>query len=83
MKVGVLLHKLQSTAIEQGELFGRDASRQASMMIALDPINDKYSRGTLKVGAVEQRRTWHLNQDRRSPAYGPVPYRRKTQLRTL
>ena len=68
-KAGVLLHELQSTSIEQGELFGRDASRQAKMMVALDAINDKYGRGTLKVGAVEQRRTWHMNQDKRSPAY--------------
>jgi DNA polymerase V len=38
----VLLHELQSTSSEQGELFDRDASRQAKMKVALDAINDKY-----------------------------------------
>jgi hypothetical protein len=47
-KAGVLFHELQSASIEQGELFGRDASRQARMMVALDAINDKYGRGALK-----------------------------------
>jgi DNA polymerase V len=68
-KAGVLLHELQATSVEQGELFGRDATRQAKLMVALDAINDKYGRGTTKIGAVEQRRTWHMNQDRRSPCY--------------
>jgi DNA polymerase V len=68
-KAGVLLHELQATSVEQGELFGRDATRQAKLMVALDAINDKYGRGTMKIGAVEQRRTWHMNQDRRSPCY--------------
>ncbi|WP_235527654.1 DUF4113 domain-containing protein [Burkholderia sp. Leaf177] len=68
-KAGALLHELQATSVEQGQLFGRDATRQAKLMVALDAINDKYGRGTMKIGAIEQRRTWHMNQDRRSPCY--------------
>jgi hypothetical protein len=59
--VGMLLRGLQATLVERGELLRCDASRQADLMVALDATNDTYGRGTMNLGAVEQRRTWHIH----------------------
>lgn len=78
-KAGVMLLDLQPDHIRQGELdWGPESKYQDSeqdktqLMTALDSINAKYGRGTMKMasaGLDGDRRTWSMRQERRTPAY--------------
>lgn len=77
-KAGVMLLDLQSDSIIQGELdLGDDDSLEdiadkARLMSALDAINKRYGRGTMKMasaGLDGDRRVWSMRQERRTPAY--------------
>jgi DNA polymerase V len=77
-KAGVMLLDLQPNSIIQGELdLGDDDSLEdiadkARLMSALDAINKRYGRGTMKMasaGLDGDRRVWSMRQERRTPAY--------------
>jgi DNA polymerase V len=77
-KAGVMLLDLQPDSIIQGELdLGDDDSIEdiadkARLMSALDAINKRYGRGTMKMasaGLDGDRRVWSMRQERRTPAY--------------
>ena len=77
-KAGVMLLDLQADSIIQGELdlgggdsLG-DIADKARLMSALDAINKRYGRGTMKIasaGLDGDRRVWSMRQERRTPAY--------------
>jgi DNA polymerase V len=73
-----MLLDLQPDSISQGELdLGDDDSLEdiadkARLMSALDAINKRYGRGTMKMasaGLDGDRRVWSMRQERRTPAY--------------
>ena len=80
-KAGVMLLDLQTKTADQQELdLGDDARetevRNGRLMAALDALNDRYGKGTLKLGSalVEgrdagQRSRWVMKQERRTPRY--------------
>ena len=77
-KAGVMLLDLQPDSIIQGELdLGDDDSLadiadKTRLMSALDAINKRYGRGTMKMasaGLDGDRRVWSMRQERRTPAY--------------
>ena len=77
-KAGVMLLDLQPDSIIQGELdLGdgdslEDIADKARLMSALDAINKRYGRGTMKMasaGLDGDRRVWSMRQERRTPAY--------------
>jgi DNA polymerase V len=77
-KAGVMLLDLQPDSVIQGELdLGDDDSLEeiadkARLMSALDAINKRYGRGTMKMasaGLDGDRRVWSMRQERRTPAY--------------
>ena len=86
-KAGVKLLDLQAQSAVQDELaWGERAmqteARNSRLMVAMDAVNDRYGRGTLKLGsalvvsermdATEQARRppgWVMKQGRRSPRY--------------
>ena len=77
-KAGVMLLDLQPDSVIQGELdLGDDGSLEdiadkARLMSALDAINKRYGRGTMKMasaGLDGDRRVWFMRQERRTPAY--------------
>ena len=77
-KAGVMLLDLQPNCIAQGELdlgddeFLEDTADKARLMSALDAINKRYGRGTMKIasaGLDGDRRVWSMRQERRTPAY--------------
>ena len=77
-KAGVMLLDLQPDSVVQGELdLGDDDSIEdiadkARLMSALDAINKRYGRGTMKMasaGLDGDRRVWSMRQERRTPAY--------------
>lgn len=77
-KAGVMLLDLQPDSVAQGELdLGdgdslEDIADKARLMSALDAINKRYGRGTMKMasaGLDGDRRVWSMRQERRTPAY--------------
>ena len=80
-KAGVMLLDLQAKTTVQDELdFGDEATqterRHEKLMRALDAVNERYGRGTLKLGSAlvecregSARRGWVMKQERRSPRY--------------
>ena len=74
-KAGVMLLDLQDASVEQGELDllpSSDTRDSTRLMSALDSINDRYGKGTLRfasAGAQREVRAWEMKHERRTPAY--------------
>ncbi|PHM20494.1 MAG: DNA polymerase V subunit UmuC [Curvibacter sp. PD_MW3] len=76
-KAGVMLMDIQPSSLEQLELDlgGDDTANEivrGRLMIALDAVNGRWGKGTVKVGSAkvgEAPRDWSMRQDRRTPAY--------------
>lgn len=73
-KAGVMLLELSDGSVLQGELDLEDeAGRERSkLMQALDVVNDRYGKGTLRVASTGNggdKREWTMRQGRRTPHY--------------
>jgi DNA polymerase V len=80
-KAGVVLSDLRSSAVQQGELdlFSEPQQRQgrdrARLMEAMDNLNRKYGRDSLRIGSQTiassgaSTRSWATKQERRTPRY--------------
>ena len=69
-KAGVMLMDICSETVVQGSLFDRvDRKKHQRMMTALDAINDRYGRNTLKFACMGNGKAWHIKQERLSPCY--------------
>jgi DNA polymerase V len=73
-KAGVMLLALQPDTLQQQELDleGDDAQDRRHLMSALDSVNQRYGRGTLKMasaGLADAHRVWAMRQERRTPRY--------------
>lgn len=79
-KAGVMLLDLHSHTTVQTELDLDDnatnqAHKQDRLMLAMDQVNARFGKGTLKVASAgvcmanEPRSAWHMKQERRSPRY--------------
>ena len=73
-KAGVMLLDLQSDAVGQRELDLEDDDEmdRGQLMAALDGINQRYGKGTMKMasaGLAGDRRVWSMKQERRTPGY--------------
>ena len=73
-KAGVMLMDLQADTVHQREL-ALDADEpvdRSALMGALDKLNDRFGRGTLKVaseGLAGDKRVWSMRQQMRTPHY--------------
>lgn len=68
-KAGVMLLDLQAQCVEQGDLFAPTSSKRDRLMSALDAVNGRFGRNTVRVGSVEGWQAWHMNQNAKTPAY--------------
>ncbi|NML84293.1 Y-family DNA polymerase [Polaromonas sp.] len=73
-KAGVMLLELQANLVLQDELDLEpdEAPEQAGLMTALDALNQRYGRGTVKLasaGLGGDRRLWSMKQERLTPGY--------------
>ncbi|ELA00822.1 DNA-directed DNA polymerase [Cupriavidus sp. HMR-1] len=68
-KAGVMLLDLTDRAVEQADLFAGPAPRRERLMAALDAVNDRFGRGTLRVGNVKGHQAWHMSQNAKTPSY--------------
>lgn len=71
-KAGVIVYDIVPENRVQGALFDRvDRAKHAAVMKALDAINSKYGRDTLKIAAqgAGKNKKWRLRQEKLSPSY--------------
>ena len=69
-KSGVMLTELMPAAGRTGMLFAtRDPARSARVMAALDAVNARYGRDTLRLAATGLERGWGTRHHRLSPRY--------------
>ena len=69
-KAGVMLLSLSPADRRQGTLFeAPDSARSHQLMAAVDAINGRMGRGTVRFGVEGFRHGWAMRQGRRSPAY--------------
>lgn len=73
-KAGVMLMDLQSDQVQQQELDLEDEPQRdrTRLMQALDTVNDRYGKSTVKMGSAgltTQQRNWTMKQMRRTPRY--------------
>ena len=73
-KAGVMLMDLQSDADFQQELDLEDdtPADNTQLMTAMDAINQRYGKGTMKIasaGLAGNQRVWSMRQERRTPGY--------------
>ncbi len=72
-KAGVLLLELMPASVNQAELDLEPEPRsKGKLMAAMDQLNGRYGKGTVllaSAGLAGERRTWTMQQSRRTPAY--------------
>jgi DNA polymerase V len=70
-KAGVMLSELRPSALQQASLFTApdDDGRVGRLMAAMDSLNRKYGRGTLRVAAEGVSTNWQMKRARLSPSY--------------
>ena len=73
MKAGVMMLDLVPEGQEQGELALDDEGQaSARLMTAVDAINDRYGKGSIRVasaGVQVRKRQWEMRQELRTPRY--------------
>lgn len=73
IKAGVMLLDLQPATVHQAELdLGEEPADRTRLMSALDALNGRYGKGTIKLasaGLDGPRREWGMRQERRTPRY--------------
>ncbi|MGX5872977.1 Y-family DNA polymerase [Burkholderia gladioli] len=68
-KAGVMLLDLQAQGVEQGDLFAPTSSKRDRLMSAMDAVNGRFGRNTVRVGNVEGWQAWHMSQSAKTPSY--------------
>jgi len=68
-KAGVMLNDLTPAARQAGLFLTRDPIKSAKAMAALDAVNTRYGRGTLRPASTGLTRAWGARQQNISPRY--------------
>lgn len=76
-KVGIMLSEISPVTHRQGDLLEGDVSSNGKLMLALDTLNQRFGRGTVKVSTQGAFKDWQMRQERKSPNYttswGEIP----------
>jgi DNA polymerase V len=68
-KAGILLSEISPVTHRQGDLLEEDSVSKGKLMLALDVLNQRYGRGTVKVSTQGAYQDWQMRQERKSPNY--------------
>ena len=68
-KAGIVLCEISPVTHRQGDLLEPETPSNTSLMQALDTLNERYGRGTVKVSTQGAFRGWQMLQERKSPNY--------------
>ncbi len=76
-KAGIVLSEISPVTHRQGDLLAPEPTSNTGLMQALDALNQRYGRGTVKVSSQGAFKDWQMRQERKSPNYttcwGDVP----------
>jgi DNA polymerase V len=68
-KAGIVLSEISPVTHRQGDLLEPMAPPDDRLMRALDTLNQRYGRGTVKVSTQGAFSGWQMRQERKSPNY--------------
>jgi DNA polymerase V len=68
-KAGIMLSEISPVTHRQGDLLEPVALANDKLMLALDTLNHRFGRGTVKVSTQGAFRDWKMRQERKSPNY--------------
>lgn len=68
-KAGVIVMDIIPEHTKQYTLFEDCNPKHASIMLAMDTINNSYGQHTLKLGIQDQKKMWKMKQEKLSPKY--------------
>ena len=68
-KAGIMLSEISPVTHRQGDLLEPETTSNSRLMLALDSLNQRYGRGTVKVSTQGAFKDWQMRQERRSPNY--------------
>lgn len=68
-KAGVMLSEISPVTHRQGDLLEPERATNDKLMLALDTLNQRFGRGTVKVSTQGAFRDWEMRQERKSPNY--------------
>lgn len=68
-KAGIMLSEISPVTHRQGDLLEPETTSNSRLMLALDTLNQRYGRGTVKVSTQGAFKDWQMRQERRSPNY--------------
>lgn len=77
-KAGIMLSEISPVSHYQADLLEPAIASDSRLMGALDKLNERYGRGTVKVSTQGAFKSWQMRQERKSPSYTTdwtqVPY---------
>jgi DNA polymerase V len=68
-KAGIMLSEITPVTRRQSDLLEPETTSNAHLMLALDKLNQRYGRGTVKVSTQGSFKGWQMRQERKSPNY--------------
>lgn len=68
-KAGIMLSEISPVTRRQGDLLEDDVTTNDRLMRALDVLNQRFGRGTVKVSTQGAYLDWQMRQERKSPNY--------------
>ncbi len=68
-KPGIMLSEISSVTQRQGDLLESETTSNSNLMQALDKLNQRYVRGTVKASTQGAYKDGQMRQDRKSPNY--------------
>ncbi len=64
-----MLSEISPVTHRQGDLLEPERATNDKLMLALDTLNQRFGRGTVKVSTQGAFRDWEMRQERKSPNY--------------
>lgn len=64
-----MLSTISSVTLKQGDLLELETNSNANLIWALENLNQRYGRGTVKVSTQGAFKDWQMRQERKSPNY--------------
>lgn len=64
-----MLSTISSVTLKQGDLLELETNSNANLIWALDNLNQRYGRVTVKVSTQGAFKGWQMRQERKSPNY--------------
>lgn len=68
-KAGMMLSEISPVTRRQSDLLEPETTNNSRLMLALDSLNQRYGRGTVKVSTQGAIKGWQMLQERKSPNY--------------